>query len=54
MARTGIIRSTQGITPNGIQFNAYEAFVQDLITNDELKKAVKKYYDNQIKKELFK
>jgi len=37
-------RGTQGIDKNGNQFNAYEAYCQGLISPNELKEAVEKYY----------
>jgi hypothetical protein len=45
MAHMGIIRSTQGILPNGTQFNVYEAYMHNLLTSQECKEAIDRYYN---------
>ncbi len=47
MAHMGIIRSTQGLLPDGTQFNAYEAYMHELITDKECKEAINRYYELQ-------
>ena len=38
-------RSTQGLTLDGEVFNAYEMFQHELITGEECKEAIERYYD---------